>query len=94
MESRNIFFRILAAFGWLILIYIVSNLLIGGIVGAIAGAATNGYEEGKVAGQQASIEFFRNYGLFVLFGQLGLFSVLVFFGKLPGTTKNKKSEIA
>ena len=89
MESRNIFIRLLAAFGWLILIYIITNFIIGATVGGIAGASTDTYEAGAVAGEKASIEFFQNYGLFILLGQLSIFSLLAFFGKLPGTAKLK-----
>lgn len=90
MEPRNIFIRILAGFGWLILIYFLTNILIGGIVGGIAGSGADGYEAGAIAGEKASIEFFQNYGLLVLIGQLVLFSLLAFMGKLPGTTKIRK----
>ena len=92
MDQRNIFIRILSAFGWLVLIYFSTNMIIGAIVGGIAGSATNTYEEGYIAGQNASIEFFQDYGLFVIAGQLILFSVLAFTGMLPGTTKYKGSK--
>lgn len=89
METRNIFIRVLSAFGWLILIYFVTNFLIGATVGGIAGASTDTYEAGAIAGEKASIEFFQSYGLFILLGQILLFSLLAFMGKLPGTTKLK-----
>jgi len=66
-------------------------VIIGGIVGGIAGAENSSFEEGQIAGARASTEFFQNYGLFVLIGQLGLFTALSFAGLLPGTTKYKKS---
>jgi hypothetical protein len=94
MKSRNLLIRVLTAIGWLILIYFVSNMLIGGIVGGIAGAGTSGFEEGKVAGARASTEFFQEYGRFVLLGQVGVFSFLAFNGKLPGTTKFRNNESA
>ncbi|ORU94227.1 MAG: hypothetical protein A6F71_09190 [Cycloclasticus sp. symbiont of Poecilosclerida sp. M] len=90
MESRNIFIRILSAFGWLILIYLVTNFLIGPTVGGIAGACTDSYEAGAIAGGKASIEFFQTNGLIILAGQLILFSLLAFLGKPPGTTKLKR----
>lgn len=89
MEKRNIFIRVLSAFGWLILIYLVTNFIIGATVGGIAGASTGSYEAGAIAGEKASIEFFQNYGMFILLGKLSLFSLLAYFGKLPGTTKLK-----
>ena len=89
METRNIFIRILAAFGWLILIYLVTNFIIGVTVGGIAGSGADTYEAGAIAGETASLEFFQNYGLLILLGQLALFSLLAFTGKLPGTTKIK-----
>ena len=89
MEQRNIFIRILSAFGWLILIYLATNFIIGATVGGVAGTGTGSYEAGAIAGEKASIEFFQNYGLYILLGQLSLFSLLDYFGKLPGTTKIK-----
>lgn len=89
MKPRNIIIRILAALGWLILIYFVSNILIGAIIGGIAGSGTTSYEAGRAAGYQASVAFFQNYGLFVLIGQIALFALLAFLGKLPGTSKYK-----
>tara|TARA_R110002049_G_scaffold298888_1_gene488878 strand:+ start:374 stop:583 length:210 start_codon:yes stop_codon:yes gene_type:complete len=67
-------------------------MIIGMIVGAIAGASTETYEAGKVAGTEASLSFFQAYGSFVLLGQLLVFSVLAFMGKLPGTTKYKSAK--
>ena len=90
MEKRNIIIRLLAGLGWLILIYFITNMSIGAIVGGIAASGSENYEAAFIAGQNASINFFRNYGLFVLIGQLVLFVVLAFAGLLPGTTKYKK----
>ena len=90
--TRNLWVRVLAAIGWLILIYFLSNVLVGGIVGAVAGAGTDGFEAGRVAGEEASIEFFQEYGLLVLIGQITLFSALAFAGKLPGTKKFKRAK--
>ncbi len=92
MESRNLFVRIIAGAGWLILIYFASNMLIGMIVGVIAGASTETYEAGKVAGEQASLAFFQKYGLIVLACQLAAFAGLAFTGKLPGTTKYRNAQ--
>ena len=92
MEQRNIFIRFISAFGWLVLVYFSTNIIIGAIVGGIAGSATNTYEEGYIAGENASIEFFQDYGLFVIAGQLVLFLVLAITGMLPGTTKYKRSK--
>ena len=90
MEDRNIIIRILAAFGWLILFYFITNFIIGATVGGIAGASTDGYEAGAIAGEKASLEFFQNYGLFILIGQLVIFTLIAFTGKLPGTSKVKQ----
>ena len=89
METRNIFIRILSAFGWLVLIYLVTNFLIGATIGGIAGAGAESYETGAIAGEKATLEFYQTYGFIILAGQLILFSLLAILGKLPGTSKLK-----
>ncbi len=91
MKERNIIIRVLAAFGWLIVIYFLTNIIIGGVVGGIAGSSTETYDAGYIAGQNASIEFFQNYGLIILLCQIALFTFLAYRGLLPGTTKYKDS---
>ena len=90
LVSRNLEVRVLAAFCWFVLLYIVSNMIIGGIVGGIAGAGTDGsYDEAAAASEKAVKEFFQNYGLGYFIVQILLFSVLASAGLLPGTGKLK-----
>ncbi len=63
------------------------------VVGAVAGVNASGFEEGRFEGYLAIMEFFNNYGFLVLCGQAGLFSFLVFTGKLPGTTKTCQQKL-
>ena len=96
--TRNILLRILFGFLWFVLIYFVTSALVGGIVGAIAGAgatdpqagASGNFQAGANAGRQATLDFMYKYGLFVLFSQIVLFIVLCLFGILPGVSKYKK----
>ena len=88
--KRSIFLRALFGFLWFILIRFLSNMIIGGIVGAFAGASTKSFEEGYNAGRTASIDFFQKYGLFIFLAQIILTVVLSVAGFLPGTGRHKK----
>lgn len=91
METRNVVVRTLAGLGWLVTFYFGSNMLMGVVVGAIAGASTKTYEAGQAAGTEATLNFFQSYGVYILLAQLIVFSLLAFGGKLPGTTKYKSA---
>jgi hypothetical protein len=101
-QTRNIFLRILFGFLWFVLFDFVTSALVGGIVGAIAGAGaaepqagiSGNFQEGANAGRRASMDFMHKYGLFVFLSQILLFAVLCFFGLLPGVGKFKKSKQA
>jgi hypothetical protein len=100
--TRNIFLRIIFGFLWFVLIYFVTSALIGGVVGAIAGAGaedpqagmSGNFQAGANAGRQATINFMHKYGLFVILFQVVLFVVLCVFGLLPRVGKYKKSKRA
>ena len=89
MEKRSILIRTFSLLGWLIVFYIVTNILIGAIVGGIAGASETSYEAGAIAGEAASKEFFRRYALIILGAQIFCFSVLAYLSIFPGTSKYK-----
>jgi len=89
-SQRSLIARILFSILWLIPIIILVQMLVGGVVGGMAGAGTGGFEAGKTAGEAAANEFFSAYGLYVFLGEILLWIVLCFFGKLPGTSKLKK----
>ena len=92
--ERSLPLRILFGFLWLVLFYFVTNMLVGGIVGAIAGASgsgdggaqsfSQGFEAGKNLGRQATVDFFRRYGVVVLLVQISVFAILCGFSVLPG----------
>lgn len=92
--KRNIFLRIIIGLLWLIPIYFVTNMIIGGIVGAAAGAggSTQSYEAGFSAGRAASIAFFQKYGVYIFVFEILLTGTLSFFGILPGTGKFKRKK--
>jgi hypothetical protein len=87
---RSIFVRILFGFLWFLAFYFLTNMLIGGVVGGIAGASTNSFEAGASAGRRASIDFYHKYGLIVFLVQNLVFAGLCVFGVLPGIGKHKK----
>ncbi|MEA3328933.1 MAG: hypothetical protein U9Q08_04315 [Candidatus Omnitrophota bacterium] len=94
-KKRSMFVRILVSLLWLIPIVIVTNILIGTIVGGIAGAqlslvgstVSDSSSAGYTAGKNASIEFFQKYGLITFVCQFILWITLSITGKLPGTNK-------
>ena len=90
VTKRSIFLRTLFGFLWFIPIYLLSNMIIGGIVGAFAGASTKSFEEGYNAGRVASIDFFQKYGLLIFLAQVILTLLLSVIGFLPGTGRYKK----
>lgn len=89
LADRNIVVRIVAVLCWFFLFSIVSNMIIGGVVGGIVGAEFTSYEDGAAAAEKAVPEFFENYGLGIFLMKVVLFTVLAYEGLLPGTTKQK-----
>ncbi|MFL6375740.1 MAG: hypothetical protein ACJ73D_13815 [Pyrinomonadaceae bacterium] len=73
-----------------IFFYIFTNCLIGACVGFVAGSGTTTFEAGAIAGQRASAEFFREFGWIILLVQGSIFTILCFYGLLPGVGKHKK----
>jgi len=88
-QERNLALRVAALIVWLLIFYVGTNMIVGGIVGAFAGGSTNSFGAGYSAGQQTSVEFFQKYGMFVLVAQVIVFGLLAYLGKLPGTSKYK-----
>lgn len=89
-EPRNLIVRALLLLIWLLIFYFVTAMLVGAVVGGIAGAHTNTAQQGYIAGQQATIAFFHQYGHVVQLVQLITFALLAFLGIFPGTGKYKK----
>lgn len=88
-QERHIALRVIALIFWFILFYIGTNMIVGGIVGAVAGSSTKSFGAGYAVGQQASVEFFQQYGVAVLVVQVIIFALLAYLRKLPGTSKYK-----
>jgi len=87
---RPLALRIIFGVLWFVPIYLVVQIAVGAIVGALASAGTTSYEEGFAAGQAASIAFFQRFGGLVLAFEVILTIVLSWFGILPGTAKYKR----
>ncbi len=68
-------------------------MIIGGIIGAIAGVEAQNHEVAYAAGYAASIAFFQQYGRIVFAFQVTFTALLSFFGILPGTGRNKRKKI-
>jgi hypothetical protein len=89
--KRNLFVRIVIACLWFVPIYIAGNMLVGAVVGGIAGASTRTYAAGHAAGAAAAGLFFQKYGLYILALEVGVTIALAWQGILPGTSQFKKS---
>lgn len=89
-RKRPLVARILISLVWFVPIYLLTNMVIGGILGAFAGVGEASYEGGYAAGHIAAQEFFQNYGLIVLAVQVLCWLSLCIFGLLPGTGKFKR----
>jgi hypothetical protein len=87
-EERSIVARISFGILWFVLIFVVSRMIIGGIVGAAAGANLPP-AEAFAAGQAASIAFFQQYGTFVLIAQVLVTLAFSWLGVFPGTSRFK-----
>ena len=91
-NERGLLKRVFISLLWLIPIVIVGHMLVGGIVGGIAGSGTGDFNEGYGSGQQASLLFFAKYGNYVHGIEVLIWLVLSYFGILPGTSKYKKGK--
>ena len=87
--ERNLIFRLLSAFGWQQLIHFGLVMLIGGVVGGIAGIGESTPESGGMAGAKAAQEFIAKYGWVEQICSSFLFLTLLFLEKLPGTSKSR-----
>jgi hypothetical protein len=92
MEERNLFWRIVFCLLWFIPFYFVTNSIIGGVVGGIAGAQTqaDSYQAGADAAGPAVREFFRTNGLFIFGYQILAYAALCLLRWVPGVSKYKK----
>ena len=90
-RERSLALRILFGFLWFLLIWFVTNGLIGGVVGAIAGSQETTAEAAAQAGANAAINFFNNYRFIVLAVQITGTFALAWYEFLPGTRKLIKS---
>ena len=88
---RHIGVRILCGVLWFVPIYLVLQMGVGAVVGAIAGAGTSNAQDGYAAGRAASVAFFQAYGLMFFLGEVALTVLLSVKGILPGTGKWKKA---
>lgn len=89
-SERNFLARVVAVVCWFFPFIIVSNMIIGAVIGGIAGSDKTP-DDAVVAAEIAVPEFFENYGLGIFLTQLVLFSVLTYEGILPGTSRHKSS---
>lgn len=90
--TRNIIIRICAAIFWLIVTYVVVQMIAGGIVGGIAGAKLEpGHtQDAAKVGAEASMRFMEQHGLKLLLGELALWLGLTLTGKFPWVSKYRK----
>ncbi|QDU57798.1 hypothetical protein [Aeoliella mucimassa] len=84
-RRRHLLVRIGLGCLWFLVIWFVSNAIIGGFVGAMAGANVDSPELAAQAGFNASVAFFDQYRMPVLATQICGTILLGWFGILPGT---------
>ncbi len=88
-SERSILARVGYSFLWFAVIVIMTRLILGGIIGAVAGGSTEGFGSGYSVGKAASIDFFQKYGSIVFVAQIIVTAALAVLGVLPGTRKFK-----
>jgi hypothetical protein len=96
--ERNLFIRILCGLTWLIVTIFLGHVVVGGIIGAIAGSEvstsslqfSDAYQAGRNAGSEASQKFFTEHGGKVFLAELCLWLALLITGIFPGVSKFKK----
>ncbi|GAA5213328.1 hypothetical protein ACFSJ3_03880 [Corallincola platygyrae] len=91
-DERALVFRGIMLVGWYCAIFIVSRLVLTGIVSGYTGfelalSGVNDLERAFYEGYYARVRFFKSYGDYVAWGQVLTLIVLAYFGKLPWTTK-------
>ncbi|HDQ03110.1 MAG TPA: hypothetical protein ENN23_00830 [Deltaproteobacteria bacterium] len=69
-------------------------MIIGSIIGAIAGVEAQNHEMAYSAGYAASTAFFQQYGRIVFAFHAAFTALLSFFGILPGTGRFKRKKNA
>ncbi len=96
-KQRNIAIRIISAIFWLLLTIFIGNLIVGGVIGGMAGSEVgagksmaDAYNAGAVAGQQSVIKFMSDHGSKIFMLELIIWLVLSYTGKYPWVSKFKK----
>ena len=97
-EKRNIFIRICSSIFWLIITLFLTLAIVGGVIGATAGAGLDtaklspaeAYDAGAKAGGEKTTAFMADNGGKVLLSGLGIWLVLSVTGIYPGVSKYKK----
>jgi len=84
--------RIIYGSLWAVGFFVFTRIVIGSIVGYIAGLnlKTGNFATGAAVGYWASVNFFKEFGWIILFVQVSIFAVLCFYGLLPGVGRHKR----
>lgn len=92
-KKRNLFLRILFSLLWFVPLFLITNMIIGAIVGGISGAQlpssqsslSDAFLTGYTTAYNASAAFFQKHGGIVFIFQVILWLWLSISGRLPGT---------
>ncbi|MFA5260565.1 MAG: hypothetical protein WC450_04990 [Candidatus Omnitrophota bacterium] len=86
-RKRNLFFRILVSLLWGLPFLIITNMIMGTLLGAVNSIQrpTSSFTDGYEAGRNTSREFFKKNQPVLLPLQIILWLGLCLTGKLPGT---------
>ncbi|HTR43541.1 MAG TPA: hypothetical protein VMH87_18160 [Pseudomonadales bacterium] len=92
MEERSIFSRIFFCFLWFLPFCFVTNSIIGGVVGGLAGtqAHADNYEAAAAVVGPAVQEFFHKNGPFIFGNQILAYAALCLLRWVPGVSKYKR----
>lgn len=97
--ERSLFIRIPCGFIWLIVTIILGHVIVGGIIGGMAGSEVDSsslqiseaIQAGRNAGTDASQKFFTVHGGKVFLAELCVWLALLITGIYPGVGKLKRS---
>jgi hypothetical protein len=92
MEERNLFLRIVYCVLWFIPFYFVTGMIIGGVVGGMAGIHAKSFQEGAALARPAVQAFYDKNGFFVVAFQVMAYAALCLLRWVPGVSKYKRTK--
>src|ERR1700733_4055333 len=91
-EERSLFVRIACCVLWFIPFYFLTGMIIGGVVGGMAGIHANNFQEGEALGPPAVQAFYDKNGFFIVAFQVMAYAALCLLRWVPGVSKYKRKK--